>query len=158
MHVEIYTDHKTLLNFDTQRDLSQRQAHWMEFLLQYDYSFHYIASTLNTAADALSQLPIVDSSPCDDHLMVAATFLSLSSSGPSSSPAVPQAISVASALRLDLDNTVLWDIQMAYRSDPFAIKVRETLKHRSSPSGMFEEHDGLIFFKDCLLIPKVAAL
>jgi hypothetical protein len=30
--IEIYTDHKTLENFDTQKDLSHRQARWMEFM------------------------------------------------------------------------------------------------------------------------------
>jgi ribonuclease HI len=75
MHVELYTDHRTLLNFDTQKDLSRRQARWMEFLSQYDYTFHYIAGTLNTAADALSRLPIVNSEVRDDRMMIATTFL-----------------------------------------------------------------------------------
>ena len=32
----VYTDHKTLLNFNTQTNLSQRQARWMEELSMYD--------------------------------------------------------------------------------------------------------------------------
>jgi hypothetical protein len=40
--VLIYTDHKTLENFDTQRDLSRHQARWMEFLSQYDFKIMYI--------------------------------------------------------------------------------------------------------------------
>jgi RNase H-like domain found in reverse transcriptase/Reverse transcriptase (RNA-dependent DNA polymerase) len=35
-HFYIYTDHRTLENFDTQKDLSRRQLRWQEFLLQYD--------------------------------------------------------------------------------------------------------------------------
>src|SRR5271168_625779 len=35
----VFTDHKTLENFDKQKDLSRRQARWMEFLSQYDSHF-----------------------------------------------------------------------------------------------------------------------
>ena len=41
-HIHICTDHKTLQNFDFQRDLSQCQARWMEYLLQYEYTITYI--------------------------------------------------------------------------------------------------------------------
>jgi len=53
----VYTDHKTLLNFHTQRDLSRRQAQWMEFLSIYDCKFIYVKGEANTVADALSRLP-----------------------------------------------------------------------------------------------------
>ena len=35
----VYTDHKTLLNFSTLKDLSHWQAHWMEFLSIYNCKF-----------------------------------------------------------------------------------------------------------------------
>jgi hypothetical protein len=35
--ITIYTDHRTLENFDHQKDLSRHQAQWQEFLSQYDY-------------------------------------------------------------------------------------------------------------------------
>ena len=38
----VYTDHKTLLNFNTQQELSHRQAHWMEELAIYDCKFVYV--------------------------------------------------------------------------------------------------------------------
>ena len=53
----IYTDHKTLENFHTQRDLSRRQARWMEFMSQYDAKIVYVKGEENTVADALSRLP-----------------------------------------------------------------------------------------------------
>jgi hypothetical protein len=52
--VLVYTDHKTLENFDTQKDLSHRQARWMEFMSQYDCKIVYIKGDENTVADALS--------------------------------------------------------------------------------------------------------
>ena len=52
----VYTDHKTLLNFHTQRDLSRRQARWMEFLSIYNCKFIYVKGEANSVADALSRL------------------------------------------------------------------------------------------------------
>jgi len=53
----IYTNHKTLENFHVQRDLSRRQARWMEFMSQYDAKIVYVKGEDNTVADALSRLP-----------------------------------------------------------------------------------------------------
>jgi hypothetical protein len=52
----VYTDHKTLLNFNTQPELSRRQARWMELMSIYDCKFVYIKDEDNTVADALSRL------------------------------------------------------------------------------------------------------
>ena len=53
----VYTDHKTLLNFDTQKDLSRRQARWMEDLSIYDCKFVYVRGKDNTIANVLSRYP-----------------------------------------------------------------------------------------------------
>ena len=50
----IYTDHKTLWNFNMEKELSKCQAQWMEYMLQYDCSISYINSDDNCVADALS--------------------------------------------------------------------------------------------------------
>ena len=55
-HFYIYTDHCTLENFDTQKDLSRHQLRWQEFMSQYDLTITYIRED-NTVADALSRLP-----------------------------------------------------------------------------------------------------
>ena len=53
----IYTDHKILENFHSQKDLSRRQARWMEFLSQFDAKMVYIKGDENSVADALSRMP-----------------------------------------------------------------------------------------------------
>ena len=53
----VYTDHKTLLNFNTQKDLSSRQARWIEELAIYNCKFVYVKGKENSAADALSRYP-----------------------------------------------------------------------------------------------------
>ncbi len=56
-HFQVYTDHRTLENFETQKTLSQRQARWLEELSQFDMTISYIRGEDNTVADALSRLP-----------------------------------------------------------------------------------------------------
>jgi hypothetical protein len=55
--IYVYTDHKTLENFDTQKDLSRHQLRWQEFFSQYEINMIYIPGPDNTVADALSRLP-----------------------------------------------------------------------------------------------------
>jgi RNase H-like domain found in reverse transcriptase len=55
--IYVYTDHKTLENFDTQKYLSHCQLCWQEFLFQYKINMVYIAGPDNSVADAFSRLP-----------------------------------------------------------------------------------------------------
>ena len=52
---EMYSDHKSLKYIFTQRDLNMRQRRWMEFLEDYDFTFHYHPGKENVVADALSR-------------------------------------------------------------------------------------------------------
>jgi len=56
-HIYIYTDHKTLENFNSKKDLSHCQLCWQEFLSQYKIHMVYIPGANNTVTDALSHLP-----------------------------------------------------------------------------------------------------
>ena len=53
----VYTDHKTLLNFDRQKDMSRCQLRWMEELSIYNCKFVYVKGEDNSVADTLSRLP-----------------------------------------------------------------------------------------------------
>jgi hypothetical protein len=64
--IYVYTDHKTLENLNSQKDLSRCQLRWQEFLSQYKLNIIYIPGPDNTVADALSRLP----SRCSDRLLI----------------------------------------------------------------------------------------
>ncbi|WMV08283.1 hypothetical protein MTR67_001668 [Solanum verrucosum] len=56
VHVDMFTDHKSLQYVFTQKELNLRQRRWLEFLKDYDMSVHYHPGKANVVADALSRL------------------------------------------------------------------------------------------------------
>ena len=51
----IYTDHKSLKYFPSQRELNLRQRRWMELIKDYDCVIDYHMGKANVVADALSR-------------------------------------------------------------------------------------------------------
>jgi RNase H-like domain found in reverse transcriptase/Integrase zinc binding domain len=129
-HFYVYTDHRTLENFDTQKDLSHHQLQWQEFLSQYDLTMTYIRSEDNTVADALSRLPpncFTDESP-----MTTAT--------------------VNAVLKITSDNDILKMIRNGYEEDEFCKRIA------SSNMKGWTLSNGLWYIGDRLLIPRVTSL
>ncbi|WMV55015.1 hypothetical protein MTR67_048400, partial [Solanum verrucosum] len=52
VHVDVFTDHKSLQYVFTQKDLNLRQRRWLEFLKDYDMSVHYHPGKANVVVDA----------------------------------------------------------------------------------------------------------
>ena len=53
-HCEVYTDHKSLKYFFTQKELNLRQRRWLELIKDYDMRLHYHPGKANIVVDALS--------------------------------------------------------------------------------------------------------
>ena len=56
VHVDVFTDHKSLQYVFTQKELNLRQRRWLELLKDYDMSILYHPGKANVVADALSRL------------------------------------------------------------------------------------------------------
>jgi len=102
--IEVFTDYRTLENFGTQRELSARQARWMEFLSQYDMTIMYISGDINTAANALSHFP-------ERGDINAAT------------PTM-----IAPVLMVSSDLSLISDIREGYEIDPWCRRLLDDLK------------------------------
>ena len=162
----VYTDHKTLLNFHTQKDMSRRQARWMEELAIYDCKFVYVKGADNSVADALSRYPQATVSRADlAELTATHPYSSTDSSKhnilihptPQFTPLATIAAlvdfnvdtpkSIISAL--SIDDKLISDIQSGYMTDPWCQKLL------SASKGMPELsiRDGLWFLGQRLIIP-----
>jgi RNase H-like domain found in reverse transcriptase len=118
---EIYTDHRTIENFDTQKDLSRRQARWTEFLSQYIYDIHYVKGEDNTVADALSRLPVVDEA------------------------VPPKPVNISAIFSIPSDPELLKEIRGGYKDDPFKAKILADIKAKMiEPSSGIELRNGLL--------------
>ncbi|WMV33027.1 hypothetical protein MTR67_026412 [Solanum verrucosum] len=56
VHVDIFTEHKSLQYLFKQKDLNIRQRRWIELLKEYDMNILYHPGKANVVADALSRL------------------------------------------------------------------------------------------------------
>ena len=56
VHVDVFTDHKSLQYVLTQRELYLRQKRWLEMLKDYDMNVHFHPGKVNVLADALSRM------------------------------------------------------------------------------------------------------
>ena len=54
VHVDIYTDHKSLQYIFKQKELNLRQRRWLELLMDYDVDILYHLGKANVVADAVS--------------------------------------------------------------------------------------------------------
>ena len=166
----IYTDHKTLENFNTQKKLSRRQARWMELMSQYDASIVYIKGEENSMVDALSRLPCEDAhdeairhawhpySYCEDdnnHIAVvwsnddnsALTAATSLSSG-------PDICSINTTLSITVDKQLLQQIKEGYIADPWCKKLPSVMP--SWPE--LQQINGLWYVGDRLIIPHTGSL
>ena len=55
VHVDVFTDHKSLQYVFTQKELNLRQIRWLELLKDYDISVLYHPGKSNVVVDALSR-------------------------------------------------------------------------------------------------------
>ena len=58
VHLDVFTDHKTLQYLFTQMDLNLQQRRWLELLKDYDMSVLYHPGKDNVVVDARSQMTI----------------------------------------------------------------------------------------------------
>jgi hypothetical protein len=129
--IYIYTDHKTLQNFDSQKDLSLHQVRWMEYLSQYEHLITYIKGEENTVADALSHFPIDD----------------LETSEPQ--------ITVATMFTIDRDPKLFMKIHKGYSQDSWCAAILDNLKHGMIDSKLdIKFCNGLLFIGSRLVILK----
>ena len=124
----VYTDHRTLENFNRQKNLSRRQSRWQEFLGQYDFEIKYIKGEENVVADALSHMMdvvVIDPTTCAS---VAALRDVTRSVCDRPDPTPPAACAIAAgSLRVATDPAWLNAIRTGYEHDKWCMRLAKAL-------------------------------
>ena len=141
-HFQIFTDHRTLEYFQSQKEMSRRQMRWSMYLADFDYEITYIRGEDNTVADALSRMPDTTPDP-----MLAACALAYTRSPH------PSRFAAAATLEITADETLLRDITAGYQNDDFAKQLRKDIAAGSIEGA--REENGLIYVGRRLLIPNI---
>ena len=66
VHVDVYTDRKSLLYVFTQKELNLKQRRWLELLKEYVMSVLYHPGKANVVADALNHMTMGSMSHIDE--------------------------------------------------------------------------------------------
>jgi hypothetical protein len=147
-HVQILTDHRTLQNFTTQRDLLRRQARWAEYLSQYDFSITYIKGHDNCVADALShrvEEPLGDTTGTPP-----VAVINIASGLAEASLDAVNGWVLATVLSVTADAALLDRIRSGYATDPWCQKLTNLL---GSLPGLTQDDNGLFYIAGQLVIP-----
>jgi hypothetical protein len=124
---EILTDHAPLTHWKTQKDLSARQIRWQEVLSRFDTDIRHIPGISNSAADALSRYPFVQSSNDIQDLQVCAVST------------------------VEFDCNILKSVRSAYKDDKLFGPV---IQNPDRYGSIWQIEDGLIFFEGRLCVPS----
>lgn len=126
-HINIYTNHKTLHNSNSQKDLSLHQAQWMEYLSQYKHMISYIKGKDNCIADILSWLPDFPLDPTP----------------------------IASTFTIKNNPSSFKKIQKGYTHNSWCSSILDDIKWNMIDSKLdIKLHNGLLFVSSQLIISK----
>ena len=144
---EIYTDHKSLKYFFTQKDLIMRQRRWLELVKDYDCEILYHPGKANVVADALSRkgpgqihgMRLIARELADDMTRAGIELL------------------VGQLANITLQSTLLKRIKEGQLSDPQLIKIREDVLAGASRDYTVSDL-GLLRYKGRICVPLDTAL
>lgn len=132
----VYTDHRTLEYFQTQKDFSRCQVRWSELFLQYDFEIVYLKGSDDEVADVLSH---VECAAAD----IAPTCAVI---------ALAEAALVAPVTTIAMGDEMLHRIKAVYETDEWCVKLRGNL---ASMDGIgAREEDGLLYVGLRLVVPN----
>jgi hypothetical protein len=149
---EIYTDHKSLKYFFTQKELNMRQRRWLELLKDYKCTINYHPGKANVVADALSRKNITRSVSI---MFTMQKKLPLDLERARVEMMVGEIQSYISSLTLE--PTLMEQIRTAQLSDNETIRSREEVK-KGVQSDFHVAGDGMLKFRNQVCIPNDVGL
>jgi len=153
--IRILTDHKSLVHFNTQPKLSERQARWNEFMAEFgnDVTIEYQEGKKNVVADALSRrsdhVPI-DQNNSQKEMITAALFTTMS---------INPSLLVQIRKGYKVDELCQQIIKGNYNLSSAGKRVTRARAHTTTNQSQFCVKNGIIYYDNKrIYIPDVSAL
>src|SRR6266508_3287051 len=141
----IYTDHKSLKYIFTQSELNMRQRRWLELIKDYNLEVHYHPGKANVVADALSR-----KSRCNCLFSNIKLYTFCADMERLNLEMFPQ----GAIMNLELVPALREQIITAQRNDKGIAYIRRRLGNDKILMGFKQDQDGVIWFKNRLVVPK----
>ncbi|XP_070002585.1 uncharacterized protein [Nicotiana sylvestris] len=154
VHVDIFTDHKSLQYILKQKELNLRQTRWLELLKDYDFNILYHPGKANVVADALSRRSMGSLTHVEAEKrqltreihQLACLGVRLVDSG-----------NGGVVLQNTAKSSLIAEVKERQYEDPELVKLRERVPQQKKP--LLElKGDGVLRYKGRLCVPKVARL
>ncbi|MCF6774908.1 Ty3/Gypsy family RNase HI domain-containing protein [Corynebacterium sp. MC-12] len=154
VHVDIYTDHKSLQYIFKQKELNLRQRRWLELLKDYDVDILYHPGKANVVADALSRKSMNSMADIlSERQGIVQEIQQLANLGVRLAESGDIGVSVQGMT----EPSIIAEIKQRQYEDPVLVRYRDSvLEKEQTPFHLSPE--GTLLFKGRLCVPDVAGL
>ncbi|KAL4021527.1 hypothetical protein IC575_020329 [Cucumis melo] len=148
--IQIYTDHKSLKYFFTQKELNMRQRRWLELVKDYDCEILYHPGKANVVADALSRKVAHSAALITKQTPLLRDF-------ERAEIAVSVGEVTAQLAQLSVQPTLRQKIIAAQLNDPYLVEKRRMVETGQGEDFSISSDDGLMF-EGRLCVPEDSAI
>ncbi|KAL0536507.1 hypothetical protein IC582_025456 [Cucumis melo] len=148
--IQIYTDHKSLKYFFTQKELNMRQRRWLELVKDYDCEILYHPGKANVVADALSRKVAHSAALITKQTPLLRDF-------ERAEIAVAVGEVTAQLAQLTVQPTLRQKIIAAQLNDPYLAEKRRVVETEQGEDFSISSDDGLMF-EGRLCVPEDSAV
>ncbi|KAL0536372.1 hypothetical protein IC582_025319 [Cucumis melo] len=148
--IQIYTDHKSLKYFFTQKELNMRQRRWLELVKDYDCEILYHPGKANVVADALSRKVAHSAALITKQTPLLRDF-------ERAEIAVSVGEVTAQLAQLTVQPTLRQKIIAAQLNDPYLAEKRRVVETEQGEGFSISSDDGLMF-EGRLCVPEDSAV
>ncbi|KAL4027796.1 hypothetical protein IC575_010986 [Cucumis melo] len=148
--IQIYTDHKSLKYFFTQKELNMRQRRWLELVKDYDCEILYHPGKANVVADALSRKVAHSAALITKQTPLLRDF-------ERAEIAVSVGEVTAQLAQLSVQPTLRQKIIVAQLNNPYLVEKRRMVETGQGEDFSISSNDGLMF-EGRLCVPEDSAV
>jgi hypothetical protein len=152
--IRIFTDHKNLEYFRTEKLLSRRQARWSQLLNSLSYTLEYKPGVMNGKADALSRKEelLEESEPRQTETMLRPMNLS------ATAREIPPHLQINGTLPIPGED-LRRDLLQGYEADEVVKAILEKMEREPNEQGPYKKDgEGFLIYKGLLYVPDVESV